>query len=493
MISSENFRVSRDAARALLDPAVARDSFGYHIDFANAWETYRNPEEMLIYLGIHKTHEGQFPELLTELGPLSVDELDWARRYLEFFDRIGRLISTTALRPELQFDIAETAFDWRVVQQFVNLPARILDYGAGCGRQCVSAFLKNPNVVYTAIDSTLAAYTIQNLVFSFINALRTDRGFTDFLDVQVAGEQYPDISLASAGSIFHFPAWFDHAYLPERFYDLMFACHVHGELSREDFKRLVAVAGRCLATDGVLYVRSELAIPFPKGYFESLDLHGQDIVVALAEHGIVPVYCTYQCAFQTTVFARVNSTHYHRARLSSAPECRFLDLPRAIDTTVLAGRHYVQRQLEWIVERDSRVVLSGRGFDMFESLVTPYLDRIGNKLVLDYGADPLSPELAAQIKVFDPEVVLAAAPDFFSVAEKIRFVADRPFAITVHHVMPMCFSFRKFPGKHEPGLLRPIYVSGDLDRNRGGDVHVFLDGSSLLARTLRTASRAERS
>jgi hypothetical protein len=481
MINSDNFRVSRDDARSKLDPEAAGDSFGYYIDFANGWESYRSPEETLIYLGIHKTHEGQFPQVRMELGRFSPEELDWARRYLEFYDRVGRLISSTSHRPELQFDIAETAVDWRVIRQFVQLPARIIDYGAGCGRQCVSAFLHNPDNIYTAIDSTLAAYTVQNIVFSFLSALRARRTFVDFLDLQLAGEAFPDIRAASPGDIYHFPAWFDHAHLPQRFYDVMFASHVHGELSASDFRRLIAVARHCLADEGVLYVRSELAIPFPKGYFESLDLHGLDIVDVLAAEGIVPVYCSYQSAFQTTVFARVGSSHYRKAKNSSAPECQFVDLRRAMETTVLAGRHYAQMQLRRIAAEGTRVVLSGRGFDMFESLITPFLDRIPNKLVLDYGEDLSSPRVAERIRQFGPEAVVAAAPNFFQVADQIRAAAGGDFAITLHHVMPMCYSYRQLPNAPEPALLKPLYVAGDIDANRGEPRRVFVpDGGELL-------------
>jgi hypothetical protein len=482
MIASDNFRVSREAGRARLDPAEARDSFGYYIDFANSWESFRNPEELLGYLGIHRTHKAQFGEILADLGRLTDEELDWARRYVEFFDRVGRLLSTAATRPELQFDIAETAFDWRVVRRYVPAPARVLDYGAGCGRQAVSAFLRDPDVIYTAVDSTLNAYTVQNVTFSLIDALRSERRFTDFLDLQLAADPYPDISAAAPGSIFHLPAWFDQVALPTRFYDVMFACHVHGELSAPDFNRLVAAAARCLADDGILYVRSELAILFPKGWWETRDLHGIDIVEVLRASGLVPVFCSYQCCYQTTVFARVGSAHHARAQASDAPEAAFYDLPRASDTKPLAGRHFVRRQLDTIADARLRVLASGRGFEVFESEVAPLLPRMAETLVLDDDVDPLDATISARIREFNPDVLVVAAPDCPPVAERMRAAAGGTFELFLHHVTPVCFSYRRFPREAEPGLLAPVRVPGDLERNRGERPRgAALDGGRILA------------
>ena len=48
--------------------------------------------------------------------------------------------------------------------------------------------------------------------------------------------------------------------------------------------------------------------------------------------------------------------------------------------------------------------------------------------------------------------------------------------------MPVCFSYRRFPREPEPGLLAPVRVPGDLERNRGERPRgAVLDGGRILA------------
>lgn len=469
MIDPNVFRVSREAARAKLHPAVARESFGYYIDVLNDWESYRSPDELIYYLGIHKTHESQFPQIINDLGPLTPAERDWAKRYVRFYDRLARLLTTNDTRTPLQFDLAETIFDWRTILGFVDLPARILDYGAGCGRQCISAFLRHPGNIYAAVDSTLAAYTVQNMVFSFMDALGAPGRFVDLLDAQTIGNKSrPSIAQAAPGSRFHVPAWFETEPLPERFFDVILACHVHNELSGSDFRRLIAAVDKCLADDGIFYVRSELGVRFPKNYFDTVDMHAIDPVRLLATKGIVPVRCVYACAFQTTVFARLGSRHHAAAKASARPENQFFDITDSFEATVRAGRHYTLGVLDWLVESRKRTALCGAGADMYEKLVASNVNRMRERIVFDEsesvaGGDRFKRKLAR----FDPEVVVCAGNSFPVIERNVREALGGDFKIKLHQVMPITFLCREMQHKPDPILTADIRAAGDIERVLG--------------------------
>ena len=489
MIDAKILKVSRDAARAKLDEKVAKESFGYFIDIANAWETYRSPEELLYYFGIHKTHESQYLQILNDFGVCSQGEHEWAIRYVEFYDRLGRMLSTTRMRHELQFDLAETAFDWRTVLKFKSLPARILDFGAGGGRQCVSAFLRHPDNIYTAVDSVLASYVVQNLVYSFIDALRPTARFIDLLDFETAGLSLPSIEQADPGALFHVPGWFEKDPLPTRFYDIIMACHVHNELSGSDFLRLMSAVDKCLADEGIFYVRSELGVRHAKNYFDAVDMHGIDIVDWLAERSIVPVYCTYTCAFQTTVFAREGSLHHKMARASTAREHQFHDIRNSLDMSIKAGQHFVLRTLDWIAQNKKRTLFLGSDTDIFAKLVDPNMHKIRDNLVFNE-AETNRADAAFQekVRVFDPEVIVAVASsnNFFEMANKAKVAVGKPYAVTTHHIMPACFVFSEMQTPQDPLLSTGSVCSmADVASRLGIDTtRDFLDGHRLFGAPL---------
>ena len=476
MIDPRLFRASREAGRAHLAPEVARDSFSYYIDIPNTWESYRSPEDLLVYFGIHHTHKHQFTEIVEDLGALDDAERDWALRYVAFFDRLARLFTTTGHRTELQYDIAETLFDWRKILSFVELPARILDYGAGCGRHCVSAFLRHPGNVYTAVDSTMAAYTVQNMVFSFLDTLGDRAATADLLDYETAQRPFPAIAQAGPGNRFHLPAWLAAEHLPPRAFDLALACHVHNELSRSDFLRLMAAVERGLADDGVFYVRSELGVLFPKDYYDAVDLHAVDMVTHLAERAIVPVFCAYEAAFQTTVFAREGSRAHQRARTSGAPEAQVWNLRRSWEMSAAAAAKFSRVSMQRIAASGRRTLLCGAGDQFFDELVGPAGQAITLKQVhTEREMLPPGAALADAIARFDPEIVVLASQQFAAMEATVRAaLPGRPFALRRQYFLPVVFLYREPLNRVDPVFAGPIRTVGDIESLLGRRAPVVL-------------------
>ena len=88
MLDSRVFNTSREVARDKLSAEEAKNSFGYYIDIPSCWETSQYPAQMINVLGIHKTHAEHFLEIIEDLGPLSQYDIDWARRYVDFYNHI---------------------------------------------------------------------------------------------------------------------------------------------------------------------------------------------------------------------------------------------------------------------------------------------------------------------------------------------------------------------------------------------------------------------
>ena len=471
MIDKTIFQTSRELARALLPPDEARNSYSYYIDIPNVWETYRAPEDLIDWFGIHSTHVAQFAELTQNLGALSPEEMNWAARYAAFFDMASKMLSTTGYRTDLRYDIAETMSDWRNILRFKALPAKILDFGAGCGRQGVAAFLRDGDNIYTAVDGTLAAYTVQNFVFGLIDAATDGSATVDLLDFEAALKPMPRIADAAPGSRYHVPVWMIEKLLPERFYDIIIAAHVHNELSGYDFMRLVRCIDRGLADDGIAYVRSELYAIDPRDYFDTIDLHALEIVPLLREMGIVPIYAEHD-TYLTTVFARENSPAHRRAAQNGDTGYELLAARRNRDVSLGAGQRFVARKLRELAAAGSRaLVVADEGEQFFEQMVRPALAKMA-------GSEIVSPAAFAgrtadrEIKDFDADVVIICSHD----AGRLEGIAydilgKAQFPLRLHYFYPIFFLLRGHQVRRQSIFDHPIRTASDVDAAAAPRLH----------------------
>ncbi len=464
MISSEVFKASRDEARFKLSPEEARDSFGYYIDIANDWESYRTPEDLVPWLGIHSTHVAQYQELIHNLGELSEEELNWVQRYVQFYDSASRMLTTTGKRANLCYDLAETLTDWRTILRYVDLPANILDFGAGCARQGVSAFLRDVRSRYTAIDSTLAAYTAQNLVFSCMDLISPTPKTRDFLDFQLATKPYPDIAKAEEGSCFHVPVWMAEEKIPERYYDVIIAAHVHNELSSYDFMRLINCVDKGLNDEGIFYVRSEFFVIDPRDFFDAVDLHAMGIVKILRDRGFVPVFCKFH-TYLTTVFARVGSSYHKKAKRSDALETQFMDITENRAVSELACKHFTERRFNEISNSGGKIGIIGGGNSFYDDYVAPRLGTFGShKHYLDdavLGAD--SEQTAKELVAFDPDILIIPSHNCGALETAVKAMfPDDHFMLRQHYFYPIVFLYKENFSRRDKIFERDIKTPADL-------------------------------
>jgi len=471
MIDKAIFQTSRDVARMRLPEAEARNSFGYYIDIPNNWESYRSPEELIGWFGIHVTHIAQFPELTQNLGALTPEEISWARRYTAFFDIASQMLATTGVRCDLRYDIAETLTDWRRILKFKQLPARILDFGAGCARQGVSAFLRDPGNVYVAVDGTLAAYTLQNFVFALIDTATGGRGSFDLLDFEAAQAQPPRIGEARPGSRFHVPVWLIEDQVPSRFFDVVLASHVLFELSGYDFMRLIHCIDRGLADDGIVYVRGELNAVDPRDFFDAIDLHSYEIVPLLRQRGIVPIHCEHD-TYLTTVFAREGSAPHRAARARGERDLTAAQSGR--DLVLDAGRSFVLAKLQQFAADGWRAVAIGdEGETFFEELVRPALPKLAAAQVLSAAAMTAGDaDQRRKIREFDADVVIICSHDGVRIQALVQDMLGREqFPLQLHYSYPIFFLIRDRRVRREAIFDQPIRTAADIPGARPPRLH----------------------
>jgi SAM-dependent methyltransferase len=151
------------------------------------------------------------------------------------------------LEPDIEIYAHYTAEDY-VFQTMIPAPSRrqvrrILDYGAGNGRQ-LSQWAHEDIERYVAVDAIPFSYCVQNAIFGASGKA---------LDEYVLG---PDDFSVDGGSALlkHLPAW-RHDLLPSDYFDLVITIMVLPELHPKLIFHLLALFQRVLKPGGAFYIR----------------------------------------------------------------------------------------------------------------------------------------------------------------------------------------------------------------------------------------------
>ncbi|MBI4329590.1 MAG: hypothetical protein HY685_06970 [Chloroflexi bacterium] len=127
---------------------------------------------------------------------------------------------------------------------------RVLDFGAGYGRQSLLwTKLRNP-LVYVGMDAIEAPYLVQNAVYRHLSGIE----FREYMD---APESFRIAATPSAGTVvYHVPTWRADL-LPERFFDLIICSHILQELNERTVRWLIPLFTRTVRDEGALYIRDQ--------------------------------------------------------------------------------------------------------------------------------------------------------------------------------------------------------------------------------------------
>lgn len=133
-------------------------------------------------------------------------------------------------------------------QNFYPVPARyavrrVLDFGAGYGRQANIWTQKHGDLVWVAMDAIPLSYCLQHLYYSQLPAPLKD---------YVIDPSSFDIG-ASPG-IYHLPTW-RHDLLPDSFFDMITCVQVLQEIDAKLLRFMLGVFHRTLKPGGFVYIR----------------------------------------------------------------------------------------------------------------------------------------------------------------------------------------------------------------------------------------------
>jgi SAM-dependent methyltransferase len=208
-------------------------------EWAKAYHRYNGPEDLLRWM----EWTSKNPQIFFGDGSW----LDENQRLAESRNRA--IVGAIFPGQEYQYQQLDqtTALDYAFVNALPQPPRRkiqrILDFGAGFGRQVNLWWQKNPGLSFTGMDGIETAYCLQNLYYGFFTS-RVHEYATDPDRFQIAADE----------GIYHVPTW-RHDLLPSGFYDLITCVQVLAEINETLVKHMLEVFARVLKPGGALYLR----------------------------------------------------------------------------------------------------------------------------------------------------------------------------------------------------------------------------------------------
>ncbi len=350
MIIPEIFLQLREKAIEKLGENTKYDSFGYHIDVVDAWESIYNSTELLSYLSIHSTHSAKYSELCFHMKDHLKQISNQINAHIKILNAASNMINTskknehvnkTRAEPNFKYDLLEMGVDWLFLKKYMQNINTVLDFGAGCGRQIIGCHENIKNLKsYIGIDASLNGYTIQNILYGTF-ALLNNYNFFDLIDYESSSINIKEAKIFDNDkSIIHFPAWQDYSLINDKSIDLILACHVHNELSKSDFLRLMKLVETKLSDNGIFYIRSELGIWSDNNYEDKVKYHSIDPVEYLKNKGIYIVETEYFGGFMTTIFSRSSAIFYKNIKHSKIDNF-FKNVTRKINKNFRGSDHSV--------------------------------------------------------------------------------------------------------------------------------------------------------
>ena len=217
-----------------------------------------------------------------------------------------------------------------------------------------------------------------------------------------------------------------------------------------------------------LVLVTELTAFDTKDYFDAVDLHGLDIIEIFRSQGIVPVFCKYESAFLTTVFARVGSAHHKNALASKAPENSFTDVSKGTEASAKAAAHFVERTAQSVAALGKRTALIGKDTQFFDQFISPVEARIGVKEIFsedDFLGDNKE-DTKRRLADFRPEVIIVGSQQLYAIEAELRaMIPDTTFPLRRHYWYPVSFLYKESGNGTDKLFGKTIHTAKDIDGN----------------------------
>ncbi|MCD4781587.1 MAG: class I SAM-dependent methyltransferase [Candidatus Omnitrophica bacterium] len=120
---------------------------------------------------------------------------------------------------------------------------RILDFGAGHGRQANIWMQKHEDITYVGMDAIPLSYCLQHFYYNHMSC--------SFYDYVISPEK---ITHPFGKGIYHIPTWRADL-LPDSFFDMVICVHVLQELNSKLVNHMIKVFKRILKPGGAIYIQ----------------------------------------------------------------------------------------------------------------------------------------------------------------------------------------------------------------------------------------------
>lgn len=134
-----------------------------------------------------------------------------------------------------------------LLQNFYPVPNKqkidkILDFGAGYGRQANIWVQKNKNLMYVGMDAIPQSYCLQNLYYQNLQNKFQEYIISNSIDFNLGP------------GIYHLPTW-RYDLLPSNFFDMIICVQVLQEINSNLLIKMIRVFSRVLKPGGMIYIR----------------------------------------------------------------------------------------------------------------------------------------------------------------------------------------------------------------------------------------------
>jgi SAM-dependent methyltransferase len=224
-----------------------RRSIRYPENYPQEFYTYHGPPDLVKWFNFHteQPKPDYFPDAimapLVELSHAGDQrilkehglEFDWT----QYPEHIGRY----------------NAQDY-ILQNFYPVPPRfaihrVLDFGAGYGRQANLWIQKHSDLVFVGMDAVPLSYCLQHLYYSGLPGPLWDYALSP-----------SDFAISTAPGLYHLPTWRTDL-LPDSFFDLIIGVQVLQELNARLLSHMIGVFQRVLKPGGACYIRDHECWP----------------------------------------------------------------------------------------------------------------------------------------------------------------------------------------------------------------------------------------
>ena len=216
--------------------------FRYEEDVVNDFDFYKGPSEIISWLNwlIEQPNptyfKGDYFEKLVDL----VTERD-----MEILSKNNLKFNQTTYREKIAIN---SVMDY-LFQNSYSMPSRfaykrILDFGAGFGRQANLWTKLHNDIVFVGMDAITKSYCLQNFYYSSLGTQ-----FFEYID----NPKEFSINDEKKG-IYHLPSW-RYDLLHENYFDLIICTQVLNELDSKTFINVIKIFSKILKPGGALYIR----------------------------------------------------------------------------------------------------------------------------------------------------------------------------------------------------------------------------------------------